>query len=332
MNVQRQNFLLLVTLAAATSTPALGQAVTPAVGPASGATQSAVSIPDFSGIWGHLSLPGFEPPPSGPGPVVNKSRTRQVVDGDGRPVTATNGALVSSIYQFVGDYSNPILKPQAAEVVKKHGEIELSGVPSPIPSNQCWPGGVPFVFWNIGMQMLQQPDRITILYSFDHEVRHVRMYQPHPAHVTPSWYGDSIGHYEGDTLVIDTVGIKIGPFAMVDWYGTPHTQALHVVERYRLLDYEAAKEAEEWGEKENFRLPASDAGFARNPDYKGKGLQLQFTVEDEAVFTMPWSATITYRRPLSSLGEWPEFVCAENPYGHLPGRKAAIPTADRPDF
>jgi len=52
--------------------------------------------------------------------------------------------------------------------------------------------------------------------------------------------------------------------------------------------------------------------FARNPDYKGKGLQLQFTVEDEGVFTMPWSATVTYRRPLSTLGGWPEFVCAEN--------------------
>jgi hypothetical protein len=247
---------------------------------------SAASIPDFSGIWGHLSLPGFEPPVSGPGPVVNKSRTRQVVGGDGRPVPATNGALVSSIYQFVGDYSNPILKPEAAEVVKKHGEIELSGVPAPNPSNQCWPGGMPFVLWNIGMQMLQQPHQITIVYSFNHEVRHVRLNQSHPAQVTPSWYGDSVGHYEGDTLVIDTVRIKADrPFAMIDMYGTPHTQALHVVERYRLLDYEAAKEAEERGEKENFRLATSDAGFARNPDYKGKGLQLQFTVEDEGVFT-----------------------------------------------
>jgi hypothetical protein len=70
------------------------------------------------------------------------------------------------------------------------------------------------------------------------------MNQPHAAQVLPSWYGDSVGHYEGDTLVIDTVGIKIG-VAMIDWYGTPHTQALHVVERYRLIDYEAAKEAQE---------------------------------------------------------------------------------------
>src|SRR5439155_10153572 len=122
--------------------------------------------------------------------------------------------------------------------------------PSPTPSNQCWPGGVPFIFANIGMQMLQQPDTITIIYSNDHEVRHVRMNQSHPARVIPSWYGDSVGHYEGDTLLIDTVGIKIGPFAMVDMYGTPHSPALHVVERYRLLDYEATKEAADRDAKE----------------------------------------------------------------------------------
>jgi hypothetical protein len=277
---------------------------------------------------GHLSLPGFEPPLPGPGPVVNKSRTRQVVDGDGRPATATNGALVSSIYQFVGDYSNPILKPQAAEVVKKHGEIEFSGVPSPIPSNQCWPGGVPFAFWNIGMQILQQPDRITILYHHDHQFRQVRMNQPHAAQVTPSWHGDSVGHYEGDTLVIDTVGVKIGPFAMVDMYGTPYSQALHVVERYRLLDYEAAKQAEERGQRGLTRA-GGDPGFRRNPDYKGQGLQLEFTVEDDGVFTKPWSAAISYRRPL---GEWNEMVCAENPNGYFPGKHAAVPTADKPDF
>jgi hypothetical protein len=89
------------------------------------------------------------------------------------------------------------------------------------------------------VQLLQRPDSITMLYDEDHEVRRVRMNQPHPAQVTPSWYGDSVGHYESDTLVIDTVGFKIGPFSAVDQYATPFTQALHVVERYRLIDYEA---------------------------------------------------------------------------------------------
>jgi hypothetical protein len=66
------------------------------------------------------------------------------------------------------------------------------------------------------------------------------MNQAHPAHVTPAWYDDSVGHYEGDTLVIDTVGI-VGPFgatdlhAAVDQFGTPHGPAMHVIERYRFL-------------------------------------------------------------------------------------------------
>jgi hypothetical protein len=77
------------------------------------------------------------------------------------------------------------------------------------------------------MQMLQQPGKIAFLYPNDHQVRYVRMNVAHPAKITPSWYGDSVGHYEGDTLVIDTVGVKIGPFAMVDFYGTPYTEALH---------------------------------------------------------------------------------------------------------
>jgi hypothetical protein len=64
---------------------------------------------------------------------------------------------------------------------------------------------VPFVFYNLGMEMLQQPNSITILYVYDHEVRHAGLNQAHPAHPTPSWFGDSVGHYEGDTLVIDTL-------------------------------------------------------------------------------------------------------------------------------
>jgi hypothetical protein len=275
--------------------------------------QGAPSIPDFSGIWARLSFPGFEPLASGPTSLVNRSRS-------------PNGA--GEVSQLVGDYTNPILKPQAAEVVKKYGELSLAGVTYPNPRNQCWPGGLPYVFTNLGMQMIQQPDKITILYSDDHEVRRVRMNEPHPARVIPSWYGDSVGHYEGDTLVIDTVGIKIGPYAMVDWYGTSYTEALHVVERYRLLDYDAAIAAEKRGERENNRIEVSGStGFSRDPAYKGKGLQLKFTVEDEGVFTMPWSATVTYRRPL---GEWAEVVCAENPYELT--RKVAVPAAARPDF
>jgi hypothetical protein len=147
--------------------------------------------------------------------------------------------------------------------------------------------------------------------------------------VTPSWYGDSVGHYEGDTLEIDTVGIKIGPFAMVDMFGTPYTQALRAVERYRLIDYEAGKEAIERDAKENVRFTATGVWVHPDPDYRGKVLQLEFTVEDEGVFTMPWSATITYRR---ASGGWMEVVCAENIREDPKGKVTPVPTADKPDF
>jgi hypothetical protein len=117
----RGTFLLLATLAAAAATPALGQAVAPAAGPANIGTQSAASIPDFSGIWSHPYLTGFEIPFSGPGPVLNRSRS-------------PNG--VANFQKLVGDYANPILRPWAAEVVKKQGEISLAGVGYPTPSNQ----------------------------------------------------------------------------------------------------------------------------------------------------------------------------------------------------
>jgi hypothetical protein len=71
-----------------------------------------------------------------------------------------------------------------------------------------------------------------------------------PSREIPISIMNSVGHYEGDALVIDTVGFKIGPFSMVDWYGAPYTQALHVTERYRLVDDdEAVKSAEERGTK-----------------------------------------------------------------------------------
>ena len=118
MHRQRHS-LSLVILAAATM-PAAGQEVPPVAEPANSGAQGAASIPDFSGIWGHYSFPGFEPPRSGPGPLLNKSRRRQSFDDNGLPFRGTNVPLVSNNTQLVGDYGNPILKPAAAEVVKKH--------------------------------------------------------------------------------------------------------------------------------------------------------------------------------------------------------------------
>ncbi|MEA2824001.1 MAG: hypothetical protein QOF03_483 [Alphaproteobacteria bacterium] len=302
MGLQRRNLPLALALAVAGVTPVFGQ---------SGGSESAKSIPDFSGTWLH-TLPGFEPLPSGPTALINRSRR-------------ANGT--GDILSLNGDYANPILKPEAAGVVKKHAELGVNGIGDPNPRNQCWPEGVPFVFTNGPTQLVQQPDKVTILYAYDHQVRRVRMNQTHPAHVTPTWYGDSVGHYEGDTLVVDTVGMKVGKYSMVDWYGTPHTEALHVVERYRLLDSGAAKDGFERDAKQH-----NVADGMRNANSRGKYLQLQFTVEDKNVFTTPWTATMTYGAGgPDAAAEWTEQACAENIQWYS-GKDADVPRASKPDF
>ena len=206
---------------------------------------------------------------------------------------------ISNYDQLVGDYKNPILQPWAAAIVKRYGEMSLAGITFPNPSSQCWPFPMLFIYKQATMQMIQQPGRITILYSGNSEVRRVRLNEPHPSPLTPSWYGDSVGHYEGDTLVVDTAGVKTDrPYAMIDLFGTPYTEKLHVIERYRLRDYEDVKDALDRNRKENW-LFNGDV-FAR---YRGKFLQLHLTVEDEGVFTTPWTATLTYMPGGSQVGE-----------------------------
>jgi hypothetical protein len=309
MNMQGRRILLCAILVAACGTPVFSQEVP--VAPGNSAGLSDASLPDLSGMWAHPFLTGFEPPASGPGPVTNTSRRP---DG------------VANFQRLVGNYANPILKPEAAKIVKQHGELSLAGVGYQTPSNQCWPGGVPYVFWDFIVQILQQPNEVTLIYRHGNEVRHVRMNQPHSTKITPSWYGESVGHYEGDTLVIDTVGQKAGPFAMLDMYGTPFTEKLHVVERYRLIDYTEARGALERNAKENSQAAG---GAVWDTNHRGKYLQLHFTVEDEGVFTMPWTATITY---WPNLGEWTDLICAENTHEYYNNTDSRVPTADKPNF
>ncbi len=301
MTVTR-DFLVLTTLAMVTaSAPAFGE--TPRL--IAGTVQDGVPIPDLSGVWNHPSLPWFEPLPTGPRPVMNVERR--------------NG--VSNYDKLVGDYKNPILQPWASQIVKKYGEFSLAGITFPNPSNQCWPEPPPFMFKHNNVEMFQYPDRITMVYSGD--VRQVHMNQSHPAEVTPSWFGDSVGHYEGDTLVIDTVGVKTDrPFAMLDLFGTPYTKALHLVERYRLISPEDAKEAIDRDYKENQHF-----GDIRHAP--GKYLQMHLTVEDDEVFTTPWTVTITYGHDPDG---WHETVCAENTHEYYYNKESEVPTADRPDF
>src|SRR4030095_3696080 len=227
-----------------------------------------------------------------------------------------------------GHSAKPILKPAAPERVKELGDISLGGTAFPEPDNQCRPWPPPYILRQMRIGIAQPPHRVTILYRHDQQFRQVRMNQSHPAQAIPSVYGDSIGYYEGDTLVIDTIGIKVGPLAMVDWYGTPYSEALHLVERYRLINCDAAKDAVERHEAKNGRVPPEASGEFVDLDYKGSGLQIEITVEDAGVFTTPWKATVTYRR---AAGTWPENICAENLREPIGGDRK-VPIAETPDF
>jgi hypothetical protein len=285
------------------------------------AAESAAPIPDFSGQWGRDML-FFEPPSTGPGPIVNAVRK---ADGT-RDLQAPCCAIVVE-GGWVGDYTNPILKPEAAEAVKKYRDLSDKGRVVPDLHNRCWPEPPPFVMaLHFGVQILQQKDEVTLFYLLYNTVRHVRLNAPDLKNPTPSWQGNSFGRYEGDTLVIDTTGIKVAPFSTVDAFGTPHSKALHVIERYRLIDGEAAAENQQQHGAIYRPIPPYGRGTI-DPDKAKKGLQVEFTVEDEGVFTTPWSGRVTYRR---LIGDWPEAVCAENP--NFFGADTAIPMTDRPDF
>lgn len=283
------------------------------------------SIPDLSGQWGRDMI-YLEQPRSGPGPIVNSNRK---ADG-----------TMDVLGAQVGDYTNPILMPEAAEAVRRHGEASRRGHVPPDMHNMCWPEPPPFGLGiQFGVELIQQKDEVLLFSIADHKVRHVPLNVPHPVKLTPTWLGHSVGRYEGDTLVIDTVGIKAGPLSILDWYGTPHSEALHVIERYRLIDGEAAKQAQERhlrtyinpdGDTSQLAFEAISPFYGRgpiDPDTKRPGLQVEVTVEDPNVFTTAWSGLVTYR-PVN--GEWQETACAEN--HSLWGNDSLIPTANKADF
>ena len=247
------------------------------ISPASIAAQE-TEIPNFTGYWTRSdSAEGrsFQAPESGPGPMMR---------------AADSGPF------WIADLDNRILGPEALAAVTAHAAIGRSGNISQPAWVLCWPPGVPLVVnMNDPLQFLQSPDKVTIIYERDNQVRHVYLNEGHANNSPRTWYGHSTGHYEGsDSLVIDTIGQN--DVALVDRFGTPRSENLHIVERYTIA-----------------------------PDRSAIAIEL--TIEDPELFTTPWSARATY---------WPaapfhESACAENnkdPSGGV----FDIPTASAHDF
>jgi hypothetical protein len=125
-------------------------------------------------------------------------------------------------------------------------------------------------------------------------VRHIYLNVPHSENVKPSWNGESVGRYEGDSLVVDTIGLNTR--TVVDSFRTPHTEKLHVTERFHLVD-------------------------------GGNMLQVDITVDDPDTFNRPWKTYQRYQR--SARRPFEEFICAENNTNLF---NYHIPAADKPDF
>jgi hypothetical protein len=285
-------------------------------------TAATLTWPAFAADGGMLELRwgknafNFEGMPSGPQPLRNLSRLP-----DGK---ANAGRLV-------GDYRNPILTPEAAAVVKQKGELAIAGKGFPNAQDQCRPLAPPFSFaMTLGFAMLPTKGGDIIMVNDQNaNVRHIRMNGTHPAKLVPSSMGDSVGHWDGDALVIDTVGVKVDPFTSVDRFGTPQSDAMHVVERYRLIDGAVAKAQIDKYETSEGTVGGGGRNAGYHPDTSLKGLQLEVTMEDPKVFTAPWTARVTYRRLIS---EWQESVCADNPVEHYKDEWIGLPKADHADF
>jgi len=297
-----------------------GALLVAAMGPAASAQQSA--IPDFSGAWGRNAF-NFEPTASGPQPLKN---LRRVGDDASRPI------LIGDPVPLVGDYTSPILQPEAAAVVKQRGEVSASGHDFPDPSNQCGAFSPPYLFTiQLGMQLLQMKDEVVILYNQDDQTRHIRLNASHPRDIAPTLMGDSIGHYEGDSLVVDTVGVKLQYYTVADRFGTPQSEAMHVVERYRLVDARDASEALDRQEKIAGCVcggPAGTGAATIDASY-AQGLRVEVRIEDPKIFTTPWTGNVTYMHVRRN---WGESVCAENNTDVLHQGFEHAPTAEHPDF
>jgi len=249
------------------------------------------SVPDFSSnLAGWVGLNGggpfYEPVPG---------RIPPVVSDPAHPFTP-NGAATQPTFR-IADLSNPNLKPWVKERMQQDIDELLAGKKSAFtPQSSCVPAGVPFFMGYGGpdpLVFLQTPKQVWIAWREDNQTRRIYMDVPHSASPKPSWYGESVGHYEGDTLVVDTIGLN--EKTVVDVYRTPHSEKLHVVERWRMID-------------------------------GGKMLQVIFTVDDTDAFYEPWSGMRRYRRVAQ---EPYEKICAENNTNLFDYH---IPTTDKPDF
>jgi len=245
------------------------------------------STPDLSGGmlgWVHDGGAVFPPVQGSPSPVVQDP---------GHPFISNGQSW------RIGDLSNPNLKPWVKEAMKKDNDEIDNGKIAFQARSSCLPSGIPNIFLpGNPLFILQTPKEVVMIKQGNWEYRHIYLNVPHSTTISPSWYGESVGHYEDDTLVVDTMGQNAK--TVVDSFRTPHTEKLHVVERWRLID-------------------------------GGKSLEVNFTIDDPDTFNAPWTTYVRHERAKETFSHetYAEDICADNNTNIFDYH---MPVADRPDF
>jgi len=247
------------------------------------------NIPNFSSPnYGWLTVDDeLKPMTSGPRPVRADPKYPYYGNQSGTQPTFR-----------ISDTSNPILTEWSKEIMRKSNAEAIAGKYPYLFQARCMPGGVPGQLAGVfePVYFVQTPAVVTMIWQRDHVVRHIYMNVPHTKDPKPSWYGESIGQYQGDELVIDTIGFNTKSY--VDNWRTPHSDKLHVVERYRLT----------------------------NGGYTLQGI---VTVEDPIAFTTPWTVYQQWQRE-----EYPmlESTCADGANSYYGSDDASVPIAEKADF
>lgn len=239
-----------------------------------------------------ITRPEWLQPPAGlRGPIGPDPERRQHMNQDG----------AGQVTVRLGNWRDPVLKPWAAEQMRQSNEEVITGkrgLPFAAQAS-CYPGGVPgqLLYPAEPFYFIQTPKVVYMIWQRDHMVRRIYMTDRHSDNVKPSWFGESIGRYEHGELVVDTIGLQTNK-SYIDNYRTPHTEKLHVVERFKITG-------------------------------NGQTLEAFVKVTDPDTFNEPLHMVQRWRKVPNQLLE---NVCAENnedPFGH---NLFPIPRAAKPDF
>ena len=220
--------------------------------------------PDLSGVW------LVEPP--APGEMERK------VGDLGTFVVPGDDPREFSPYFFniLADFKpeEAPIRPEAAAVFGMHAKA----FGKDYPYTRCLPMGIPgTALIGVPFKIIQTPGVTAVLYEIDNTFRQIHTDgRPLPADPQPSWAGYSIGNWEGDTLVVDTVGFN--DRGWLDAFGHSHSEALKIRERFRRRDF--------------------------------GHMEMQITIEDAKTFTKPF--TIKVNHLLIPDSDILETVCAEN--------------------